>query len=183
MSSYIQYNLQMSLSNVVVSKVPGITLFLRIHKCTNDLSYNSFQIVTSCNYALLSVTVKVSETFQEAIRWKPFQLHCRLLNDVGGITKAPLFLCWFQSRHVKISWSQRSKVRGYASMLSHCSLLRKFWPKPTGVLEHCGEGDTNSWFYLSGRFLLTAPLMQRRMSMYISLLAAKISVNYTSDFR
>jgi len=25
-------------------------------------------------------------------------------------------------------------------VLWHCSLLRKPWPKPTGVLEHCHEG-------------------------------------------
>jgi len=30
-------------------------------------------------------------------------------------------------------------------VLSHCSLLRNHWPKPTGVLEHC-EGEISCWF-------------------------------------
>jgi len=28
---------------------------------------------------------------------------------------------------------------------AHCSLLRHPLPKPTGVLEHCREGETNCW--------------------------------------
>ena len=31
-------------------------------------------------------------------------------------------------------------------MLSHCSLLRIAWPKPTGVLEHCRELNFGSPF-------------------------------------
>jgi hypothetical protein len=30
-----------------------------------------------------------------------------------------------------------------AAVLSHWSLLRKPWPKLTGVLGHCREGETN----------------------------------------
>jgi hypothetical protein len=33
-----------------------------------------------------------------------------------------------------------------APVLSSCSLLRYTSPKPTGVLEHCHEGETSSWF-------------------------------------
>jgi hypothetical protein len=48
---------------------------------------------------------------------------------------------------------------GDAPVLPHCSLLRNFSPKATGVLEHCREGETNSWFsVLGGRFILTASL-------------------------
>jgi hypothetical protein len=32
------------------------------------------------------------------------------------------------------------------SVLSHCSLLRNLLTKPTGVLEHCLEGETKCWF-------------------------------------
>ena len=35
---------------------------------------------------------------------------------------------------------------GDAPLLSHCSLIRNPLPKPTGVLEHCREGETNCWF-------------------------------------
>jgi len=35
---------------------------------------------------------------------------------------------------------------GDAPVLPHCSLLGNPWPKPTGVLEHCCEGETNCWF-------------------------------------
>ena len=61
---------------------------------------------------------------------------------------------------------------GDAAVLSHCSLLRNTWPKPTGVLEH---------FY--GLFLLTAFLRRQRMSMYRNFPHAGIPVNYTSEFR
>jgi len=35
---------------------------------------------------------------------------------------------------------------GDAPVLSRCPLLRNTWPKATGVLEHCCEGETNCWF-------------------------------------
>ena len=35
---------------------------------------------------------------------------------------------------------------GDAQVLSRSSLLRNPRPKATGVLEHCREGETNSWF-------------------------------------
>jgi hypothetical protein len=31
-------------------------------------------------------------------------------------------------------------------LFPHCSLLRNTRPQPTGVLEHCREGETKSWF-------------------------------------
>jgi len=34
-----------------------------------------------------------------------------------------------------------------ALVLSHRSLFRHAWPKPTGVLEHCSEGEINCWFF------------------------------------
>ena len=33
----------------------------------------------------------------------------------------------------------------HAPVLSYCSLLRKPQPKPTGVQEHCREGETKCW--------------------------------------
>jgi hypothetical protein len=36
--------------------------------------------------------------------------------------------------------------RGDVSVLSHCSLVRNTWSKPTGVLGHCCERETNCWF-------------------------------------
>ena len=35
---------------------------------------------------------------------------------------------------------------GDAPVLSPCSLLRNPWQKPTIVLVHCCEGETNCWF-------------------------------------
>jgi len=34
---------------------------------------------------------------------------------------------------------------GDVPMLSHCSLPRNAMPKPTGVLEHCHEGEIICW--------------------------------------
>jgi len=36
---------------------------------------------------------------------------------------------------------------GDAPVTSHCSLLRNNLPNPTGVLEHCLEGETISPFF------------------------------------
>jgi len=64
-------------------------------------------------------------------------------DDVSSITKAPFLQRSFNSReHIKIRWSQGTRVRW---MLQYCHiifLLRNPWPKPTGVLEHCHEGET-----------------------------------------
>jgi hypothetical protein len=129
----------------------------------------------SCICTLL--TVKLLETFLEAILWRAFYFFLRILNDASSIRK-----CWFQSKEqIEISWRQMSL--GDAAVLSHCSLVRNPWPKPTGVLEHCLEGDTNCWFSIFWSFLLTASLRRRRMSVYISLFTVAVTVNYTSEFR
>jgi len=38
---------------------------------------------------------------------------------------------------------------GDATVSSHRYLPRNPWPKPTGVLEHCPEEETNCWFFIS----------------------------------
>jgi hypothetical protein len=57
----------------------------------NDLSNISFKIVILCKYAVLTVTLKVFETFLKAIFGKSFQVFRRILIDVGGITKRRSF--------------------------------------------------------------------------------------------
>ena len=68
-------------------------------------------------------------------------------------------------------------VRGSATVLSHCSLLRNPRPKPAGVLEHCREREPNGWFSFRMRFLLTASQKRRMISMYSSLFGVAIPVN------
>jgi len=51
----------------LLQNVPGITLFLRNTKKHNYLSYISFKIAPLCKYTLLPATVKLLETFLEAI--------------------------------------------------------------------------------------------------------------------
>ena len=66
-------------------------------------------MVSLCIYTILPATVKMLETFLEAILWNPSQLFSRIYNDVSSITKgpAPSLQCRFQSREqVKISCSQ-----------------------------------------------------------------------------
>jgi hypothetical protein len=46
----------------------------------------------------------------------------------------------------KNNWSQVRREWRDVSVLSHRSLLRNPRTKPTGVLEHCREGETNCWF-------------------------------------
>jgi len=47
--------------------VPRIALFPRNTKQYNHLRFISFTVVPSCNYTLLPATVKMLETFLEAI--------------------------------------------------------------------------------------------------------------------
>ena len=42
---------------------------------------------------------------------------------------------------------------GDTPVLPHCTLLRNPWSKPTGVLEHCSEGETNFGSPIFGAFL------------------------------
>ena len=51
----------------LLQNVPGFTLFLRNTKQHNHLSYISFKIAPLCKHALLTATVKLLETFLEAI--------------------------------------------------------------------------------------------------------------------
>jgi hypothetical protein len=64
--------------------------------------------------------------------------------------------------------------------LSRCSSLRTPWPKPTGVLEHCCEGETNSFSVFFGAFPSDRIPKEAK---YFPLLAVAIPVNYTSKFR
>jgi hypothetical protein len=144
------------------------------------------KIASLCNYMFLSATLKVLETFKETIFWKPFQLFRCILSNVSSVTKAPSIHCWYQStEQVKISWCQARSIKD-APVLSHCSFLRNTWPQPTGVLEHCQEGEINCWVFFFRVFLLTASVRRRRMSMYVfysQVLYQRISVNYASEFR
>jgi len=44
------------------------------------------------------------------------------------------------------SENQLEPGQDYAPVTSYCSLLRNPLPKPTCVLEHSREGETNCWF-------------------------------------
>ena len=129
-----------------LQNIPGIILFMRNTKLYNHLSYISFKISHLCNYTLLPTTVKVLESFLEAILWMPFQLFRHILHVVSSITKSPSLQYWFQSKEqVKISWSQvrRVWVRSGVVPLFFAKIP---WPKPTGVLEHCRDKETKCWF-------------------------------------
>jgi hypothetical protein len=44
-----------------------------------------------------------------------------------------------------------------APVFPHCSSLKIPSPKPTGVLEHCREVETNGWFCIFRGFILSIP--------------------------
>jgi hypothetical protein len=89
----------------------------------------------------------LSATFlnlNNVLRW-PFKLFRRIHKDVSKITKTPFLKCCLQSREQVKSAAASSGDMGDVPVLSHCSLPRNSSPKPTGVLEHCREGETSSW--------------------------------------
>ena len=80
-----------------------------------------FRIVSLCDFTLMPATVKVLETFTEAILLKPFQLFRCIRNDFSSITKKPVLHCWFQSKEqVRISWCQARILWG---MLKCCLIF------------------------------------------------------------
>ena len=96
----------------------------------------------SCICTLL--TVKMLETFLEAILWKPFQFFLRIRDDFSSILQRR-----FQSREQL----QTGQYRGRCSVGTVFFLVRNPWPKRTGVLEHCRERETDCWFCISWSFL------------------------------
>jgi hypothetical protein len=68
---------------VVVSKPLRNHFISEKYKLYNHLSYISFNL---CNYTLLPTTVKVLETFLEAILLMPFQLFRSILQVVSSVT-------------------------------------------------------------------------------------------------
>jgi hypothetical protein len=141
---------------VVALKCSRNHCIFETYKTVNHVSCISFKTIPLCNSTLLPAIVMVLETFLEVILWKPFQLLRRILH-VSSITKAPPSLqCRFQSReHVKVGWSQLRRRWGISQFLLLFSLLRN--PKPTGVLEHCREGETNCWVSILRAFISDVP--------------------------
>ena len=164
-------------------KVPGIILFLRNTKEYNHIDCISFKILHFCNYTFLPTTVKVLETFLEGILWKPFQLFRRILNNaIASQKRRPFKADFSRGQKQKLAGARLRACLGY-SMLSHCPLSRNPRPKPTGVLDHCREVEANCLLSIfSGRFLLTASLKRRRMSVYICLFTVASPVNNASEF-
>jgi len=170
--------------------LPESFLFPRNTEQYNHLSCISFKLIPLCNYTLLSATVKVSETFLEAILWKLFQLFRRIRNDVSSTTKSPPHQCWFQSREqLKISWIEVRRVWG-----AQCDTFFFFCKEILDQTDRCS--GALSWrrnqllvLDFSRRFLLTSCLRRRRMSMYVSVFtvlqfpSCSNSSNYTSEFR
>jgi hypothetical protein len=76
---------------------------------------------------------------------------------------------------------------GDTSLLSHCSLLRKACVKPTDVLEHCRDGESNCWFSILGAFpsdgiCRATKDVSARIFFYINFSPVAICVNYVGEF-
>ena len=87
--------------------------FLRNTKQHNHWSYISFKTVPLYNYTLQTATVKMFETFLEAILWKHFQLFRRILN-ASSIKKR---------RHFDADFSWGSRWGEYEMMLQCCHIV------------------------------------------------------------
>jgi hypothetical protein len=97
------------------------------------------------NYTRLPATVKVWKYSWKPFPEKFFSSYVAFL-IIRGITRAQYLQYRFQSwEQVKISWSQVWRV-GVWSIVVTFSFAKKSLSKPTGVLEHCREGETKYWF-------------------------------------
>jgi hypothetical protein len=70
---------------------------------------------------------------------------------------------------------------GEASVLSHCTLLRNPSPIPTGVLEHCRQGEVKLLFlHFFGAFPSSVHFFYSWF--YRNFSSAANSVNYVGEF-
>ena len=121
--------------------------------------------------------------------WKQFRENLfsssvAFLNMSLASQKPPSLQCWFQSRQqVNISWSQARRVCG----MPLCCML--FFAKKTMTkTDRCAgalpwKRNQLLVLHFSMRFILTASLRRRMLSMYISILIVAVLASYTSDFR
>ena len=71
----------------------------------------------------------------------------------------------------------------HATVLLHCSLLRNLWSKPTGVLQHCGEGEINyRCTIFPGLPANCIPKVTKVVNVNVFTHSSNY-LNYTSDFR
>jgi hypothetical protein len=149
-----------------------------------------------CNYTLLTATVRVLESFLEAILWRHFQLFLRILNDASSITIAPSVQCLFQSRkHVQFSSIRVRRVWGCYSVVALLYPTLTKTNRCAGALPW--KRNQLRVLHYSGRFLPTASLRRLRMARCISLYIVftfrdgimmdnawqSQHVNYTNEFR
>jgi hypothetical protein len=165
--------------------VAEIVLFMRNTKKYN-LSYMSFKIIPLCYCPLLPADVEVLETFLDAVCESLFSSFVAfLMVPVASQDAVRSVLNSVEGKRLKSA----AVKSGAAPLLSHCYLLRNSRSKPAGVLKHCRKEEANSVLHSSGRFLLSASLRQRRVSMYIFSLQfyinfphAAIALNYIQEY-
>ena len=81
-------------------------------------------------------------------------------------------------------WGPGQEIMGDGPVLSHCSLLRNPWLKPTGVLSIVvKEKPAVSSPFFEAFHSDRIPKATKDVHMYISLFRVLILVNYTNEFR
>ena len=99
-------------SGVVSSKYSQNNFISEKYKTVKWFKLQLFKIFLLCIYTLLPGTVKLLETFAEAILWKPLQFFRRILNDASRITQAPCFSADISRRNRQKSAGARSEEAG-----------------------------------------------------------------------
>jgi len=159
----------------------GLCIYLVDSKCSQNrilsekyktvqlAKLHPFKVIPLCNYTLLPETVKLLEQFVETILWNPFQLFHRILSYVSSITKATSLRCWFNSREQVKAGGDMSGEYGECCSVVTFSFAKKSLTK-TGRCAGALSWRRNQLLVVlfSGRFLLTAFLRRRRMSIHIS---------------
>ena len=140
----------------------------------------SFKLHSLQNSTLLPIYTSASDckcvkTFLETVLWKLFEFLVALLMTSVVSQKRCSFNTDFIEATGKNHLDPGQESTGEATVCSYCSLLISPWSKPTGVLEHCREGETKCFSSFFG-------LGKWNMTMCISLLTVVISVKYTSEF-
>ena len=144
---------------VVNSKCFRNHFIFQKYKSVQSFQQHFLQNSPLCNNTLLPATVRLLESFLEAILWKPFQLFRRILNDASSITIAPSVQCLFQSRkQVQFSSSRVRRVWGCYSVVALLYANLTKTDQCAGALPW--KRNQLQIFHFSERFLLTASLRQ-----------------------
>ena len=136
---------------MVASKIYRNHIISGKYKTVNHLSHISFKTVLLATVHFWQWLYRWWKHSWKTFLWRLFSSSFAFIMIAAASQKRRPFSACFSRGNRWNSTEGRPESMGDAPVLSHCCSLRNpWWPKPTGVLEHCREIETNCWFPIFG---------------------------------